>query len=166
MLPRHPFVIGTSVRNQSHYLLELEDILRMKLFLVDPMIADSFSSLDAIRCGYRVIAGGVSYQIVGFVCTLRWGSDIEFNKKIFGRSEPSYTHSTSFSLFLFLSLSLFLSLLHTFPLSTTIIMSVESEYNTEAVAATLIPSDQIDGTFRSSCVGEYERHTSLSPYSS
>ncbi|KAL3428201.1 allantoicase [Phlyctema vagabunda] len=31
-------------------------------------------------------------------------------------------------------------------------MSVDSEYKTDAVAATAIPSDQIDGTFRSTCV--------------
>jgi hypothetical protein len=34
-------------------------------------------------------------------------------------------------------------------------MSVESEYKLENVAATSVPSDQIDATFKSSTIGEW-----------
>lgn len=34
-------------------------------------------------------------------------------------------------------------------------MAFETEYKTEDVAATSVPSDNIDTTFRSSCIGKY-----------
>ena len=37
-------------------------------------------------------------------------------------------------------------------------MAFESEYKLEDVAATPVASDEIDGTFRSSSIGEYDFH--------
>jgi hypothetical protein len=39
--------------------------------------------------------------------------------------------------------------------SNTATMSVETEYKLENVAATSVPSAQIDATFKSSTIGEY-----------
>lgn len=127
-----------------------------------------------IRCAYQVIAGSsLSEDPTILFGEGRYGGKHNINLKAFCTQFllflPAFIITVAFNLcettcpctldlratacVLISCFQLSSTPLSSLPLSFT--MSVESEYKTEAVPAAAIPSDQIDGTFRSTCIGEY-----------